>query len=427
MKKQNKQYYKATKYFQEGKIDKAIKACDEEISNNLKNSGTLNLKGLLLYLKGDLKGAIATWKINSDYNDDTTAKNYLADSNNDKERIKLFNKGQALLEQLKVDQALSLFTKCAESDFNKLNVSISIAKCYIKKGMYDNAVVYLTKALEIDRDNKSALILSKQLKDVLGIKLEINKGRKSIYKYIIIVASIVIICGGAVVLYNNIGKWNDKPKKVENKKVEEKEDDKKEEPIETEEESQNNVIENEQSGENKDKVLVNSNEIRSYIENKQYMELYNAISGINTSKLTGEEKAICLEGKQVLSSNDALNYFYEQGNVQYIAENYTECINYYMPIHMYGRDNYLYEHALFFLGVCNEKNKDIDSAKGYYEEYYNNYPEGSYAEEVLSILISIYKSRDLDKCKYYIQELQSRYPYSRYNNNSITELLEQIG
>ena len=65
--------------------------------------------------------------------------------------------------------------------------------------------------------------------------------------------------------------------------------------------------------------------------------------------------------------------------------------------------------------------------KRYYEEYYNNYPEGSYAEEVLSILISIYKSRDLDKCKYYIQELQSRYPYSRYNNNSITELLEQIG
>ena len=427
MKKQNKQYYKATKYFQEGKIDKAIKACDEEISNNLKNSGTLNLKGLLLYLKGDLKGAIATWKINSDYNDDTTAKNYIADSKNDKERIKLFNKGQVLLEQLKVDQALSLFIKCAESDFNKLNVSISIAKCYIKKGMYDNAVVYLTKALEIDINNKSALILSKQLKDVMGIKLEINKVRKSIYKYIIIVTSILIICSGAIILFNNMSTWNYKSKKVENKKVEEKETEKKEEPKETDTESQNIVIENEQSGENKDKVLVNSNEIRSYIENNQYMELYNAISGIDTSNLTGEEKAICLEGKQVLSSNEALNYFYEQGNLQYQAKNYTECINYYMPIHTYGRENYLYEHALFFLGVCNEKNKDIDSAKGYYEEYYSNYPEGSYAEEVLSILISIYRSRDLDKCKYYIQELQARYPNSRYNNDSITELLEQIG
>lgn len=418
MKKQNKQYYKATKYFQEGKIDKAIKACDQEISNNLKNSAMLNLKGLLLYLKGDLKGAITTWKINSDYNDDTTAKNYLVDSKDDKEKVKLFNQGQAFLEQLKIEEALRLFNRCAKSDFNKLNVSISIAKCYIKKGMYDNAVVYLTKAFEIDRNNKTALVLAKQLKDVMGIKLEINNRRRPTLRYIILTFMILILCSGSIALYNNINKKDNKSNKVE---------DKKEEVKETNEISKKDVIESEQSGENKEEVLVDSNEIRGYIENKQYMELYNAIFEVDINKLTGEEKAICLEGKQVLSSNEALNYFYEQGNVKYKSEDYSGCIDYYMPIYTYGKENYLYEHALFFLGVCNEKNRNIDSAKRYYEEYYNNYPEGSYAEEVLSILISIYKSRDLDKCKYYIQELQSRYPNSKYNNSSITDLLGQIG
>ena len=69
-KNKNKLYSKAIKYYEEGKIEKALLKCEEAISLNLRNSAALNLKGLLLYLKGNLDEAVATWKINSDFNDD---------------------------------------------------------------------------------------------------------------------------------------------------------------------------------------------------------------------------------------------------------------------------------------------------------------------------------------------------------------------
>ncbi|HEY5523841.1 MAG TPA: hypothetical protein VIK26_00730, partial [Clostridium sp.] len=65
--KKDKAYIKAVRYYEECEIEKAIKKCEESISDSLKNSSALNLKGLLLYLKGDLEGAVAQWKINSDF------------------------------------------------------------------------------------------------------------------------------------------------------------------------------------------------------------------------------------------------------------------------------------------------------------------------------------------------------------------------
>ncbi len=69
-KNNNKLYSKAIKYYEEGKLEKALLQCEEAISLNLRNSAALNLKGLLLYLKGNLDEAVATWKINWDFNDD---------------------------------------------------------------------------------------------------------------------------------------------------------------------------------------------------------------------------------------------------------------------------------------------------------------------------------------------------------------------
>ena len=51
-KNNNKLYSKAIKYYEEGKLEKALLQCEEAISLNLRNSAALNLKGLLLYLKG---------------------------------------------------------------------------------------------------------------------------------------------------------------------------------------------------------------------------------------------------------------------------------------------------------------------------------------------------------------------------------------
>ncbi|MDB2075804.1 hypothetical protein PMZ66_09305 [Clostridium paraputrificum] len=132
-KNNNKLYSKAIKYYEEGKLEKALLQCEEAISLNLRNSAALNLKGLLLYLKGNLDEAVATWKINADFNDDKIAKNYIQDSKADYSRVKLFNEGKKHLAKLEIDEAIESFMKCRESDFNSLNVNISLAKCYFKK------------------------------------------------------------------------------------------------------------------------------------------------------------------------------------------------------------------------------------------------------------------------------------------------------
>lgn len=66
----NKIYERAMDNYQRGYIDKALEQCEKGISLNLKDVRLLNLKGMLLYIKGDLKGSIATWQINSHYNND---------------------------------------------------------------------------------------------------------------------------------------------------------------------------------------------------------------------------------------------------------------------------------------------------------------------------------------------------------------------
>ena len=48
-------------------------------------------------------------------------------------RVKLFNEGKKHLAKLEIDEAIESFMKCRESDFNSLNVNISLAKCYFKK------------------------------------------------------------------------------------------------------------------------------------------------------------------------------------------------------------------------------------------------------------------------------------------------------
>ena len=89
--KLNKIYEKSMDNYNKGYIEKALEECEKGISLNLKDVRLLNLKGMLLYIKGDLKGAIAVWKINKDYNNDEISKIYIRDAKKDEENIKLYS------------------------------------------------------------------------------------------------------------------------------------------------------------------------------------------------------------------------------------------------------------------------------------------------------------------------------------------------
>ena len=203
--KKDKSYLKAVRYYEECEIEKAIKKCEESISDSLKNSSALNLKGLLLYLKGDLEGAVTQWKINSDFNDDSMAKNYIYDSKSDKERLALYKKGEMLLKSLAIDEAIDTLNKCKESDFNAIRVNLALAICYGKKGDYSASSVYVSKVLNIDRNNSGAKALAKEIEEFQGIKLEVTKGN-NILKTTIVIVVLCLVFAGVFITYKLIDK-----------------------------------------------------------------------------------------------------------------------------------------------------------------------------------------------------------------------------
>lgn len=426
-KHKNNIYIKAIKYFENGEIDRAIKKCEEGISKDLKNVQLLNLKGLLLYLKGDLKSAIITWKINEDYNKDEIAKSYLRDCESDKEKIELFKRAEELVKKIKIDQAIDILKKCSESDFNSIRVNILIASCYIKKANYSLASIHLKKALELDCNNREAKALEKQLMEYGQIKIEVNRTKSKVK---IFMASSIAICLfiGIIFGFCNLNNKNDLGQNLEinsnDKDVELNENNKKEEDSKEEENKIEELNEEKEIGENNtENVLVN---IQDYIEVKDYASIDRILGTVDKNKCTEKEKAQILKAEELLKSNEAIDYYYNTGINEYRNTRYDEAINNFNMIYKYGINNYLYEHGLYFLAITNQKIKNNLEAIKYHEDYYNKFNTGTYIEEVIYSLTILYKEEDLTKSKTYAYILKNNYPESIYNNEEITNLLEQI-
>ena len=421
MKRKNHIYIKATNYFENGEIDKAISKCEEGIAEDLKNTSVLNLKGLLLYLKGDLQGAIATWKINSDYNDDATAKNYLRDAKKDFERLELYDRSQMLLKNMRIEQAINLLGKCTESDFNSIKVNIALAMCYVKKGDYDLGSVYLTNVFKLDKNNKLAIEISKQLRQYGGIKLEVNKKNNHL-KFLLVLLFIVIIGAAGLFIFTSD---NDKNEGKNTNVISEKEDDKNKE-VEDKFDKEDDKNKEEEIGEANNDALVNIEEINAAISNNNYNLIYDLVKDINKDNLSDEEKVIYLKAEEKISSDETIDYFYYEGLNYYNDENYEASKQSFIKVYTYGKNNYLYPHSIYFLGITNQKiGNNLESIK-YYEQYFNEYELGIYIEEVIYSLAILYKDIDLNKTKEYGTYLINNYFNSIYNNDTLNNLLKQI-
>lgn len=166
MNKSQKIYSRALNKYNNGYIDSAIKLCEESISIDIKNKSSINLKGLLLYLKGDLDKAQKLWKMNYQVNEDEVAQKYLESSKKDNEKIQFYKEALILIEKFKIDEALVLLEKCAESDFNYINVNNYSALCYMKKGQYARALEKINNVLKLDVKNVEAKENIKLLKNI---------------------------------------------------------------------------------------------------------------------------------------------------------------------------------------------------------------------------------------------------------------------
>lgn len=375
-KKENKKMYeKALSLYNQGYIDKAINLCEKGISRDLNNSNIVNLKGLLLYIKGNLKEAIALWKINKDYNNDEISKTYLKDIEKDFKREELYKQAEELINNLLIDEAIEMLLECSKSDFNLINVNNALAICYLRKGQYDNSLIVLKKVFDTDKNNIKAKEIEKDINNILNIK---NKNNLLLKSIILGLVTVILIMSVRVTLLLKGRKNN----------------------------GENSII----TGENKeqDKENVNS-------ENKVQENINKDKEDYNKEEVTKEE-IIELSNEKILEN-------YEEGTSLFAKGKYKESKEILEYTLKPSAGNHLNDDILFLLASASEKNGDIEDSIKYFEEFILKYNNGNYIEESYYKIALLYKEKDIEKSKHYAKTLMIRFPNSIYNNNNIKKIL----
>ena len=417
MDKSMKLYGKAINYYNEGYLDKALDYCEKSISENLKNTSAINLKGLLYYLKGELENAQGLWKMNTQVNKDAVSKKYLEDSRNDENRKLLYLAALKEIKELRIREALQMLIKCKDSDFNSININNYIALCYIKLGEYNNALNHLNIVIKIDKNNKLAHKNKKEL-----ISLGVVK-RTFKVKNIVIpatgVAVIAILIASAMSINKLYVSNVNKDKKPQVSTVDKS-------SLNTESTDKTQNIDNQKQAQKEDKKNIEvfpTEEFTKSIESKDYDKLYNMYSKWKDKELSINQKAIMAKAKELLSGT-GLEYFYNKGRQCLSAKDYNNAVGYFTIASSLGESNYLYSHVIYLLAVSYKNIGDVENSIKYYKEYDSKYPNGDYEEAVLYDLVLIYKNIDNYTAKSYANKLNKMYPKSIYNNSIIRGIID---
>ncbi|ARC83738.1 tetratricopeptide repeat family protein [Clostridium argentinense CDC 2741] len=415
MEKSKKNYMKAMNYYYEGNFEKALIYCEKSLELGRGNSAALNLKGLLLYLKGDLEEARNQWKINYRLNNDDVARKYLEDSNKDKENLKLFNEGKAAFAQLKIKEALELFKNCEKSHFNFINLNNYLAQCYIKLGQYNNAEKHINEVLKTDKNNKMATETVKLMND-----LGVIKYKKKYSNKILVGSSITLILLISLSIYTFIKVSYNKNNLIVEDNNKKNNDQKQELSVkeEKEEEINKNKVEENKKEENKFPF----EELKVHIDNSKYDDIIKILKGYKNSVLNDNEKQMYIKASNFINK-EAIKVYYDKAEEFRNKGDYKNSIKELEKIYEFSEGNYLYEHIIYMLALSYEKESDITTSIKYYEIYANKFKDGDYIENVIYNLAVLNENTNIEKSKKYANEIINKFPYSQFNNSKIENIL----
>lgn len=407
MKDVRKGYDKAMKYYQGGCIDKAFRICEELTSENLKSSLALNLKALILYIKGDLEEAEALWKKNSDFNGDRIAKRHLKTCPDDTEKLEMYEQARRDLKKLQIDDALEKLLVCSESDFNVINVQNALTFCYIKKGAYDKAKNSVDKVLSFDRYNNIALDNKKTL-----MKFGKEKSKFKLPKGIVVTLLLLIVGVGTYIAYFNLKTYikglaarKDIAKKANN----------------YDENTPSKVDSGKGKKENQIRFSLKSFQVA--LENKNYSELNDIFTSCSKDKLSLEERSIYEKGEELLKT-EGVKHFYLEGTRYFNSEDFVNANIEFLKALKFSDASYLRPHIVYMLGTNAEKMNDLSNMLKYYECYYNDYSNGDYIKEVVYKLAVVNSKVDKNRAKRYAEIISKKYGDSMYNNTIVKNILK---
>ncbi|MEW9095627.1 MAG: tetratricopeptide repeat protein [Clostridiaceae bacterium] len=421
MDKSQKAYNKALEKYNKGYINDSMDLCEKSISLNLNNSAAINLKGLLYYISGDLQGSKSLWKMNVHVNKDNVAKKYLEDSKKDDKLLNIYNTAIVLIKEMKVNEALIMLKECSNSHFNYINVNNYLALCYMKKGDYLKALEHINNVLGTDRNNKVALQSKKEIMKTGVVK----KDKIKMMPLILLMMILLSITSIVLVIKNNRSKIvsNDENNLNKNKtehivksETENKTEDKTEIGKAPKEGAEKDII--------KEKPVEKFpyEELKNYIDNRNYDKIYGIIKKWDKKDLDVNEKSIFERGKELLFTEGG-EVFYTTGYSYYEKMEYGNAKDYLMMAYEYGTDTWYYSHSIYILALCYEQIGNIKEAIKYYTIYDESFDKGEYKEIVLYNLCLLYKNIDIDKSKHYGNRVIEEYPNSIYNNSKVQDII----
>ena len=404
----SKLYNRAMKNYANGNLEKALDICELGMSLGLSNASLINLKGLLLYIEGDYEGAKATWKICKDFNDDETAKKYLISLEEDVKKESLYVEALNLYNDLKVKEALEILEKCRESDFNFINVNLLMAKCYLKLGESDKAKFHLIKVKEKDRNNRDLKELKLQIADFNDEKPVMSKKHK-----IVIGASLVVILTIAVLVkpVSSMFKGqNDTSSVTENSETANEDSEKKTSDAEVQELLKKELAEKDW------------NQLKTYINDKDYEKIGEFIKDIDITELDTNQKKLYNQGKELLNL-EGVKHFYDNANTLFKSKDFGNAIKEYEKAFNISDGNYLRPHIAYMIASSYENMEEYDKAIEQYKHYLDEFQDGEYRPEVTYRLAMLNKNVNEEESKKYAQIVKDSYSNSMYYNTNIKEIL----
>lgn len=440
-------YAKAMLCYQKGLIHKALNYCENALNKDINCAPILNLKGLMLYQKGDLEGCRVVWNINADINEDVASKEYLKNSIKDGERLKQYSNAMLLIKEMRINEALEKLKICRESDFNVINVCNALAGCYIKKGEYIQAEYYIEKVLELDKNNKEALSNKRYLS-----KFGNSSSKDNVLNNKILVRTVFITLGICIVFLTfkylilpkgqffkrpinlfSSSKGMDKkdievPKDLKSNNEEvikgegKNKDNTQAEKAEDKSNEGNKTSEDTKLGQNNESKF-SQNEINADLAQKNYDKLHNIAMEFKDAKLNVNEKALYNKVIEILES-EGVNAFYTQGMKFQKEKSYGNAQKELEKAFRYSDKSYLKPHIIYMLGTALENQQDIESAIKYYKMYAESYLSSEYGDVVLYNLALLNKNINDDEAYKYASMIKSNFPNSMYFNNTIKEILK---
>ncbi|PJI08920.1 MULTISPECIES: tetratricopeptide repeat protein [Clostridium] len=411
MNKSKKNYKKALLCFQKGYIDKAISLCEKSISIDIRNNAALDLKGMLLYFKGNLDEANAIWKLNAYNNNDGAAKKYLEDISDDKKRLNYYIKALKCIKRVEIEEALEFLDECSKSSYNCINVNNNMALCYMKQGKYQKAISKIEDVLKIDINNEMALKNKKELVHLGIMKNRIDTGK--IFKTLTAIIIVIVMIFGAFEAKNYIKNRKVSIKKTPSKKIIKKETPKSKvkTPI-----KKKKVVKQE---------IFNGSELQKAVDNKDFNKIYEyEEKWKDKSSLGVNDKVLISKALDVLTS-DGVQYFYKNGTNLIQNKDYEGGKQSLLKAYKYGEKSYLYSDIIYFLAEAYKNTNDAQNAINYYSMYDQKFSKGSYEETVLYNLAILNKDVNIEAAKRYANKLSNSYPESIYNNSNISDIINR--